>query len=122
MKSKNRPQVDYAVTLILGMDRHSNFNFNFICTVQMYLSYTYRIYNFLQKCTIQILQTENLERICTVAKRTEPFELATVMLEILNQKKPRFIFVKINGHIISTIYSKYYTKGLFTWRWGAPGR
>ena len=65
---------------------------------------------------------ENLERICTVAKGAEAFELASVMLKILNQKKLIFIFVKINGHIISTIYSKYYTKGLFTWRWGTPGR
>ena len=32
----------------------------------------------------------------TGAKGAEAFELATVMLEILNQKKPRFIFVKIN--------------------------
>ena len=52
-----------------------------------------------------------------MAKGAEAFELASVMLKILNQKKPIFIFVKINGHIISTIYSKYYTKGLFTWRW-----
>ena len=57
-----------------------------------------------------------------MAKGAEAFELASVMLKILNQKKPIFIFVKINGHVISTIYSKYYTKGLFTWRWGTPGR
>ena len=52
---------------------------------------------------------ENLERMSTVAKAAEAFELATVMFEILFQKKPRFIFVKINGHIISIIYGKYYT-------------
>ena len=57
-----------------------------------------------------------------MAKGAEAFELASVMLKILNQKKPRFIFVKINGHIISKIYSKYYTKGLFTWRRETPGR
>ena len=51
---------------------------------------------------------ENLERTCTVAKGAEAFELATVIFEY-NQKKPRFIFVKINGHIFGLIYSKYYT-------------
>ena len=40
-----------------------------------------------------------------MAKGAEAFELASVMLKILNQKKPIFIFVKINGHIISTIYN-----------------
>ena len=34
------------------------------------------------------------------------------------QKKPRFIFIKINGHIIGIIYSKYYTHWSIAW----PGR
>ena len=45
---------------------------------------------------------------CTVAKGAEAFEVATVMLEY-NEKKPRFVSSKINVHIISIIYSKYYT-------------
>ena len=52
---------------------------------------------------------ENLERICTVAKGAEAFELATVLFEYNQKKKTRFVFVKINGHIMSIIYSKYYT-------------
>jgi len=46
-----------------------------------------------------------------VAKGAEAFELATVMFEIQSEKKfiKRFIFVKINGHIISIIYGKYHT-------------
>ena len=57
---------------------------------------------------------ENLERICTVAKGAEAFELATVLLEYNQKKKRRFVFVKINGHIMSIIYSKYYTNCSFT--------
>ena len=47
---------------------------------------------------------KNLERMCTVAKGAEAFELAIVMFEIQSEKK-RFIFVKINSHIISIIYT-----------------
>ena len=42
---------------------------------------------------------------CTVAKGAEAFELATVMFEIQSEKKKRFIFVKINSHIINIIYT-----------------
>lgn len=38
---------------------------------------------------------ENLERMCTVAKGAEGFDLATVIFEVSLKKKPRFIFVKI---------------------------
>ena len=48
---------------------------------------------------------KNLERMCTVAKGAEAFELATVMCEIQSEKKKRFIFVKINSHIINIIYT-----------------
>ena len=48
---------------------------------------------------------KNLERMCTVAKGAEAFELATVMFEIQSEKKKRFIFVKINSHIINIIYT-----------------
>ena len=47
----------------------------------------------------------NLERMCTVAKGAEAFELAIVMFEIQSEKKKRFIFVKINSHIINIIYT-----------------
>ena len=47
---------------------------------------------------------KNLERMCTVAKGAEAFELAIVMFEIQSEKK-RFIFVKINSHIINIIYT-----------------
>ena len=42
---------------------------------------------------------------CTVAKGAEAFELAIVMFEIQLEKKKRFIFVKINSHIINIIYT-----------------
>ena len=48
---------------------------------------------------------KNLERMCTVAKVAEAFELAIVMFEIQSEKKKRFIFVKINSHIINIIYT-----------------
>ena len=48
---------------------------------------------------------KNLERMCTVAKGAEAFELAIVMFEIQSEKKKRFIFVKINSHIIDIIYT-----------------
>ena len=48
---------------------------------------------------------KNLERMCTVAKGAEAFELAIVMFEIQSEKKKRFIFVKINSHIINIIYT-----------------
>ena len=47
---------------------------------------------------------KNLERMCTVAKGDEAFELAIVMFEIQSEKK-KFIFVKINSHIINIIYT-----------------
>ena len=47
---------------------------------------------------------KNLERMCTAAKGAEAFELAIVMFEIQSEKK-RFIFVKINSHIINIIYT-----------------
>ena len=47
---------------------------------------------------------KNLERMCTVAKGAEAFELAIVMFEIQSEKK-KFIFVKINSHIINIIYT-----------------
>ena len=47
----------------------------------------------------------NLERMCTAAKGAEAFELAIVMFEIQSEKKKRFIFVKINSHIINIIYT-----------------
>ena len=49
---------------------------------------------------------KNLERMCTVAKGAEAFELAIVMFEIQSEiKKKSFIFVKINSHIINIIYT-----------------
>ena len=48
---------------------------------------------------------KNLERMCTVAKGAEAFELAIVMFEIQSEKKKRFTFVKINSHIIGIIYT-----------------
>ena len=48
---------------------------------------------------------KNPERMCTVAKGAEAFELAIVMFEIQSEKKKRFIFVKINSHIINSIYT-----------------
>ena len=49
---------------------------------------------------------KNIERMCTVAKGAEAFELAIVMFEIQSEKKKkRFIFVEINSHIINIIYT-----------------
>lgn len=67
---------------------------------------------------------ENIQRMYTVAKGAEAYELATVISEIQSKEKPRFIFVKIRlteGHIINTtiyiilvkkalIYSSTYNK------------
>lgn len=38
---------------------------------------------------------ENIQRMYTVAKGAEAYELATVISEIQSKEKPRFIFVKI---------------------------
>lgn len=38
---------------------------------------------------------ENMQRMYTVAKGAEAYELATVIYEIQSKEKPRFIFVKI---------------------------
>ena len=38
---------------------------------------------------------ENIQRMYTVAKGAEAYELATVISEIQSKKKPRFKFVKI---------------------------
>ena len=85
-------------------------NFNFICTVQMNYSYTYRIYNFLSEIYYTNINKQNLERGSARWPKEAMLSSWSLSLSCLkyNEKKPTFIFVNFNGHITSIIYNKYY--------------